>query len=42
MGCHDTVASAVSGTGRYSQLMCVSLLPTGAQTSGNEEREHSD
>lgn len=22
--------------------MCVSLLPTGAQTSGNEERKHSD
>lgn len=37
-GCHDTVASVVSG----SQLMCVSLLPAGAQTSGHEEGEHSD
>lgn len=42
MGCHDTVASVVSGTVRYAQLMCVSALSIGAQTSGNEEREHSD
>lgn len=42
MGCHDTVASGVSGTGRYASLMCVALPPTGAPTSGHEEREHSD
>ena len=42
MGCHDTVAFVVSGTGRYAQLMCVSALSTGAQTSGHDEREHSD
>lgn len=27
VGCHDTVASAVSGTGRYSQLICFSYSP---------------
>lgn len=42
MGCHDSMASGVSGAGRYTQLMCVALLPPGAQTSGHEEREHSD
>lgn len=26
LGCHDTLASVVSGTGRYAQLMCVSVL----------------
>ncbi len=42
MGCCDIVASAVSGTGRYTQLMCVALLPKGAQTSGHEKGKHSD
>lgn len=42
MGCHDNVASGVSATGRYAQLMCVAFLSAGAQTSGHEEREHSD
>lgn len=26
----------------YTQLMCAAFLSAGAQTSGHEEREHSD
>ena len=42
MGCHNTVAPVVLGTGRKAQLICFAPLHPGAQASGHEERKHSD
>lgn len=41
IGCHDSVASVVFATGSYFQPY-VLLFTAGAQTSDDEEREHSD